>query len=480
MLPALLWLRQDLRLSDHSALLAALEGGRRVLPVFVLDDAASGVFAPGAASRWWLRRSLAALQDDFAARGAGLLLARGRAEMVIPALAHAIGAHEVHAGRCYDPAARQQTERVHEALRDAGRSLRLHNTALLREPDTVATAAGRPYAVYTPFARTILALGEPEPPRPAPKAIPGISPPSGGETLDSLQLYPVVGQPDWAAGFEAEWQPGEQGAATRLSRFLLAGAADYVEARKRPAEPGTSGLSPHLRWGEISPRQVWHAVRAAGFGTGHEAFLKEILWREFSTHLLWHRPELPHTALRPEFRNFPWVEDARQLRAWQRGRTGYPIVDAGLRQLWRTGWMHNRVRMVTASLLTKHLLQPWQAGAAWFWDTLVDADLASNSASWQWVAGSGTDAAPYFRLFNPVLQGEKFDRDGAYVRRWVPELARLPNAFIHKPWEAPWTLLADAGVTLGTTYPMPLVRPDEGRARALAAFAQVRLREPVE
>jgi deoxyribodipyrimidine photo-lyase len=308
--------------------------------------------------------------------------------------------------------------------------------------------------------------------------MPGAELPAGGESLDDLALYPVPGEPDWAAGFGAAWQPGEAGAAARLARFVAGPVRSYADARNMPGIEGSSGLSPHLRFGEISPRQAWHAARAAAQGDngreGVETWLKEILWREFAYHLLWHRPEMPERNLRPDFDAFPWAGDPALLRAWQRGRTGYPIVDAGMRQLWRTGWMHNRVRMVAGSLLVKHLLQPWQDGEAWFHDTLVDADLASNSASWQWVAGCGTDAAPYFRVFNPVLQGQKFDADGAYVRRWVPEIARLPEAFIHKPWEAPGEILAACGVRLGQDYPRPVVDPAEGRARALAAFAALK------
>jgi deoxyribodipyrimidine photo-lyase len=476
--PVLIWFRHDLRLADHAALTAAAAAGGRVLPVFVLDDAAAGAQRYGAASRWWLKRSLAALGGSLAARGAPLLLASGRAETVIPALADALGAAEVHAGRAIEPWARDQARRVHEALHDAGRALRLHTTVVLREPHGFLSGSGRPYAVYTPFAKAMLAAGDPPPPLPAPRAIQGAEPPAGGETLDSLGLYPVPGQPDWATGFDAAWQPGEAGATARLARFVAAPLADYAEARNFPGVEGSSGLSPHLRWGEISPRQAWHAARAAPRGPGAEAWLKEILWREFSCHLLWHRPEMPARNLRREFDAFPWAPDARLLRAWQRGRTGYPVVDAGMRQLWRIGWMHNRVRMVAASLLVKHLLQPWQDGAAWFLDTLLDADLAANSASWQWVAGCGTDAAPYFRVFNPVLQGEKFDPDGAYVRRWVPELARLPRAFLHRPWEAPEDVLAAAGLRLGHDYPRPVIGPAEGRARALAAFAT--LKRPVD
>ncbi|WP_372620958.1 cryptochrome/photolyase family protein [Falsiroseomonas sp.] len=472
--PVLIWFRHDLRLADHAALHAALAGGGKVLPLFVLDDAAAGEARYGAAGRWWLRQSLAALAESLAARGAPLLLARGRAETIIPALAAAIGAPEVHAGRAIEPWAREQSRRVAEALGDAGGALRLHTTVVLREPHGFGSGSGKPYAVYTPFAKAMLAAGEPEPPLPAPERIPGVEPPAGGETLDSFGLYPVPGEPDWAAAFPAQWQPGEAGAQARLARFFATSMGAYAEARNLPGVEGSSGLSPHHRWGEISPRQVWHAVRGAAQGPGAETFLKEVLWREFAYHLLWHRPEMPERNLRREFDAFPWQRDEALLRAWQRGRTGYPIVDAGMRQLWQLGWMHNRVRMVAASLLVKHLLQPWQAGAAWFWDTLVDADLASNSASWQWVAGCGTDAAPYFRVFNPVLQGEKFDADGAYVRRFVPELAKLPAAFIHKPWEAPEARLAAAGLRLGRDYPRPVVDPAAGRACALAAFAALK------
>ncbi|WP_456306730.1 cryptochrome/photolyase family protein [Paracraurococcus ruber] len=470
--PALAWFRQDLRLADNPALRAAAEGGRPVLPVFVLDDAAAGPWAAGGAARWWLKSSLAALGRDLAARGAPLLLARGRAEIVIPALAEATGAAEVLAGRLYEPWARERDRRVAEALGAAGRDLRLLTSTLLREPETVRSGTGRPYAVYSPFAKSVIGMGEPEAPLPAPDRLRPLATPPPGEALDSLPLYPVPGEPDWARDFGTLWQPGEDGATARLGRFLAGPVTGYANGRNDPGTEGTSGLSPHLRWGEISPRQVWHAVRGALPKDPELAkpFLGEILWREFSYHLLFHRPEMPDRALRDRFAAFPFQPDAALLQAWQRGRTGYPIVDAGMRQLWRFGWMHNRVRMIAASFLVKHLLQPWQAGSAWFWDTLVDADLASNSASWQWIAGSGTDAAPYFRVFNPVLQGEKFDPEGRYVRRFVPELARLPDRWIHRPWEAPAAVLAGAGVALGRGYPRPAIDHAAGRDRALAAL----------
>jgi len=469
--PVLLWFRQDLRLADNPALDAARD--RPLLPVFVLDDAAAGAWAYGGAARWWLQRSLASLAADLSARGATLLIRRGEATRIIPELAAAIGAEGVLAGRLTEPWARARDRAIHEALAADGRKLRLSTSSLLYEPAKIATGAGTPYTVFTPFSRAIGALGDPPPPLAAPSRL---HPVPHTLSSDVLDLYPVPGEPDWAAQFPDLWTPGEAGAHARLDAFVGMRLAGYKDARNDPGIEGSSGLSPHLRWGEISPRQVWHAAVAASGGDRAKAwpFLSEILWREFSHHTLWHRPELPEHALRGRFKAFPFQPDTALLHAWQRGATGYPIVDAGMRQLWRYGWMHNRVRMVTASLLVKHLLQPWQAGAAWFWNTLVDADLASNSASWQWVAGSGTDAAPYFRVFNPVLQGEKFDPTGRYVRRFVPELAKLPDKFLHQPWAAPDAVLRQAGVTLGRDYPRPIIEHAAGRARALAAFEAVK------
>jgi deoxyribodipyrimidine photo-lyase len=468
--PVILWFRQDLRLADNPVLAVAAE--QPVLPVYVLED---GPRAPGGAARWWLHHSLAALAGSLAARGAPLVILRGEARVLIPRLAEEIGATEVHAGRQAEPHARSRDAETYAALAAAGRRLVLHRNALLHEPHRIRTGEGRPYGVYTPFSRAIFASLEGLPPSlPAPDRLRPAAGAPAGATLASLGLLPAPPVPDWAAEFPAHWTPGEAGAQARLAAFLEHGLADYGQRRNLPgAAWGTSGLSPHLHLGEISPRQVWHAARAKG-GAGLETFLKEVVWREFSHHLLWHRPEMVDTPLRPEFAAFPWRADAALLRAWQRGRTGYPIVDAGMRQLWRTGWMHNRVRMIAASFLVKHLLQPWQAGEAWFWDTLVDADLANNCASWQWVAGCGADAAPYFRIFNPVLQGEKFDPDGAYVRRWCPELARLPDRFIHRPHEAPAAVLREACIVIGRDWPAPLVDLAEGRARALAAFAAIK------
>jgi deoxyribodipyrimidine photo-lyase len=472
--PALLWFRQDLRLGDNPALHAA--AGRPLLPVYVLDDESPGRWAPGGASRWWLHHSLAALRADLAGRGLPLVLARGRAEAVVPALAEAAGAAEVFAGRMHEPWAREADRRVEEALRGAGRTLRLFTSATLRAPSEIATGEGRPYAMYAPFAKAALRLGPPGEALPVPEALRAVPSPPAGGALDALRLLPRPPEPDWAAEFASLWRPGEAGARERLSRFLQRPLADYSAARNDPGIEGSSGLSPHLHWGEVSARQVWQAAlgTAGGDEEGARPFLNEILWREFSLHLLWHRPEMPEEPLRPLFARFPFAPDPGLLRVWRRGRTGYPAVDAGMRQLWRLGWMHNRVRMIAASFLVKHLLQPWQDGAAWFWDTLVDADLGNNSVSWQWIAGSGLDAAPYFRVFNPVAQGEKFDPAGRYVRRFVPELARLPDRWIHRPWEAPEAVLRGAGVELGRDYPRPVVEHAAARRRALDAFAAMR------
>ena len=461
--PVLLWLRRELRLTDNPALRAALATGRPVIPVFVLDDETPGAWAPGGASRWWLHHSLAALGTDLVRLGAPLVLRRGRLDFEIARLVAETGAVEVHAGTPTEPWARAAYRAVIDAIAPA--KLRCTMTALLHHPDEIRTQAGTPYGVFTPFGRAVRAHGPIALPEPAPADIPGGAA-VASDALESWGLLPAA--PDWAGGLRAAWSPGEAGAQARLREFVAEGVEQYRARRDLPGTDGTSRLSPFFAWGEISPRQVWHASAAC------EKFRDEVLWREFAAHLLWHNPALPDAPLRRKFAAMPWRDDAAGLRAWQRGQTGIPIVDAGMRQLWQTGWMHNRVRMIVASFLVKHLMLPWQAGEAWFWDTLVDADLAQNAASWQWVAGSGADAAPYFRVFNPVLQGRKFDPDGAYVRRYVPELALLPDSVIHAPWEAPALVREAAGIRLGATYPAPVVELAAGRDRALQAFAALR------
>lgn len=468
-----MWFRLDLRLTDNPALLAARDTGRPVLAVYVLDDKAAGEWAPGAASRWWLHHSLAALQADLKAAGAALLLLRGEAETLIPRLAEQTGAKGVYWNRRYEPWARQRDAAIKTALKDKGVDARSFNGSLLVEPWTIQTKAGDPYKVFTPYYRALQAADPPTDPAPQVRKLDGFTDAPAGAALEDWALLPE--KPDWAAGFATEWTPGEAGAKTALSDFLRDRIADYAEARDRPDARGTSGLSPHLHFGEISPRQVFAAAMdRAPASKGRETFLKEIGWREFSYNLMHHFPDFPTANFQKKFDGFAWKDDSTAFEAWKRGRTGYPIVDAGMRQLWATGWMHNRVRMIAASFLIKDLLIDWRRGAAWFWDTLVDADLANNSANWQWVAGSGADAAPYFRIFNPVTQGEKFDTRGAYVRRWVPELEDLPDRVIHAPWTADAETLARAGVALGETYPHPIVDHAEARKRALDAFDRIK------
>ncbi len=465
-----IWFRRDLRLADQAAVQAAVAGGRRVVGLFVLE-APAGPWAPGAASRWWLHHSLAALAGALAARGGTLVLRRGAPAAIVPALAAEVGATAVHALEGFEPHEQASQRAVAAALAERGVALLLHPGALLTDPRRLRTQSGGAFSVYTPFARAAFASLPPLPDVPAPRRVPAPERPPPSEPLESWALLPR--RPDWSGGLRAAWTPGEAGAAARLSAFLAGALARYGAQRDVPGAAGTSRLSPHLHWGEISPRQVWNAAAASGAGAGLASFQRELLWREFSAYLLFHHPDLPERPLRPEFASFPWVEERSGLAAWRHGRTGVPIVDAGMRELWQSGWMHNRVRMIVASYLVKHLLVPWQEGEAWFWDTLVDADLAANAASWQWVAGCGADAAPYFRIFNPVLQGRKFDPDGAYVRRFVPELAALPDALLHAPWEAPPLALAEAGVRLGGSYPRPLIDLAAGRARALASFASL-------
>jgi deoxyribodipyrimidine photo-lyase len=475
----LLWFGRDLRLTDNPALAAALARGGPVIPIFLLDDAESGAWAPGGASRWWLDASLAALDRDLGQRGSRLILRRGPAQQALDRLIEETGADAVYWNRRYEPWAVARAEKLKAALKQ--RSLEVHsfNSALLREPWTLKTQQGGPYRVFTPFWKALRAEAIELPGAAAPEHLPAPKQFPASDRLDDWQLRPS--KPDWAGGLREAWQPGEAGAQERLADFAETSVLAYHDQRDRPGRDGTSRLSPHLHFGEIGPRQIWRAVTAQALAqtgspmpAGVETYLKEIAWREFSYHLLFHFPHLPDQPLRAEFADFPWAEDAVGLKAWQRGRTGYPIVDAGMRQLWQTGWMHNRVRMIVASFLIKDLLLPWQAGEAWFWDTLVDADLANNAASWQWVAGSGADPAPYFRVFNPSLQGAKFDPNGTYVRRWVPELAKLPDTLVHAPWTARPVELQAAGIRLGHDYPTPIVDHAGARHRALEAFKTLR------
>ena len=476
---AIVWFRRDLRLADHPALAAACGRAERVVALYVHSPEQDGDWAPGGASRWWLRHSLAALAASLRAKGAELTLASGPAPDALRAVARETGATQVYWNRLYEPARVAEDTRIKSALREAGLHCASFNAALLHEPWEVRTGQGDPYRVFTPFWKACATrLDELPRPLPAPETIAAPEPPVSTLALDELELRPRI---RWDAGLHETWTPGEPGALAQLDSFTAGAMAAYAEGRNRPDRPETSRLSPHLHCGEIGPRQCLAAVRNAvaeqpSSQVSADSFVRELGWREFAHHLLHH---FPHTATEPldaRFERFPWVPRAEWLEAWQRGRTGYPLVDAGMRELWHTGWMHNRVRMIAASLFTKNLRQPWLEGARWFWDTLVDADLANNTLGWQWTAGCGADAAPFFRIFNPMLQTERFDPQRSYVRRWLPELARLPDRWIHCPWEAPPGVLADAGVALGRSYPRPIIDFRDSREAALAAYGSIKAR----
>ncbi|RQR56306.1 deoxyribodipyrimidine photo-lyase [Burkholderia sp. Bp9125] len=478
--PAIVWFRDDLRVTDHPALVRAVQSGRPLVCVYVHDTGAGAGRPPGGAANWWLHGSLRALDAALARHGGRLLLLSGDAQREIERVAHDTGAAAVYWNRRYAQPQRDADAALKAVLKARGLTVDSSNGSLLNEPWDVLTASGTPFQVYTAYWRAARRDREVAAPLPEPERIAFQPWPAmlreRAVALDALALRPHA--PDWAAGLRAAWPaPDEAGAHRQLDAFLSSSLAAYADARDRPDLPATSRLSPYLRFGNLSPRQVWHAARlhaqagGAACAAGADKFLGELGWREFNHALLYHFPALASANHRAQFDAMPWRSDPDALRAWQRGLTGYPLVDAGMRELWTTGWMHNRVRMVVASFLVKHLLIDWRAGEAWFRDTLVDADPANNAANWQWVAGCGADAAPYFRIFNPVLQGRKFDPHGAYVRRWVPELAGLDDAAIHAPWAASPVQRAAAGVRLGTDYPAPLVDHDAARRRALDALA---------
>ncbi|MEQ8826060.1 MAG: deoxyribodipyrimidine photo-lyase [Filomicrobium sp.] len=468
---SLVWFRQDLRIEDNPALAHAAERGK-VVGLYVLDETPEPEGRPiGAASRWWLHHSLTQLERSLGR----LVLLRGNPLELVPKVAERVGADAVCWNRCYEPYAVKRDTALKAKLSDSGFEVASFNGSLLFEPWEVETQGGLPYKVYSAFWRACLKLSIA-----APVSMPTVtleSPDGIGDAIEDWGLLPQ--RPNWAMGFEAEWQPGEAGARQRLDWFLEHGLKGYGELRNRPDLENVSRLSPHLHFGEISPRQIWsqvmhHVEAQSGVRKDAEKFLSEIGWREFAYHLLYHFPKLASQNWRPEFDEFPWAKTTEGLKDWQRGRTGFPIVDAGLRELWATGYMHNRVRMIVASFLIKDLRIHWREGEAWFWDTLVDADLANNAASWQWVAGSGADAAPYFRIFNPITQGRKFDPNGHYVRRWCPELADLSDKYLHAPFEAPSEELERAGVVLGESYPSPMVDHAEARTAAMAGYERMK------
>jgi deoxyribodipyrimidine photo-lyase len=471
--PAIVWFRRDLRLCDNHALLAAAARDAPVLPVYIWASGEEGNWEPGTAARWWLHRSLQSLDASLRRLGSRLLLFRGPSLGTLTRLAARTGAAAVFWNRLYEPSMRQRDEAVEGSLSKNGLEVRTFNAALLHEPWEVLNAAGRPYQVFTPFWKACLASPEAGGPAAAPARLPAPAAWPDSLPFDQVGIEPHI---DRAGGLGSAWQPGEDGARARLRAFLDEGAAGYPVDRDRPDRPGTSRLSPHLHFGEIGPRQIRHDLlrgsrhARSAFAAAARCCLRQLGWREFAHHVLHHFPHTSDRPLRPLFAGRAPRAAAGTVRAWERGETGYPLIDAGMRQLRDTGWMHNRVRMIVASFLVKDLLVGWKVGARWFWDTLVDADLANNTLGWQWAAGCGADAAPFFRVFNPVLQGRRFDPQGEYVRRWVPELARLPAVSIHAPWEASSTDLAAAGVALGRTYPKPIVDHRQRRLRALAAY----------
>lgn len=468
------WLRRDLRLSDNPALDAAVARGGPVVLACIHAPEEEGDSAPGAAARVFLHGALRAVSEAAAAKGGVLVLRRGPSVGALAGIAREARADAVFANRVRDPAFAARDEKALAELRGEGLDARLFEDGVLFPPESVLSSSGGPFRVFTPFWRRCLSQPPPAPPSPAPRAIRAPSRPPASLQAEELGLLPSV---PWDAGIREAWPPGEGPAAERLSRFLDEAVGAYPDDRDRPGAEGTSRLSPYLHFGCIGARQVWSAVRsraavdaAPGVMKGADAFLRQLGWREFAHHLLAHFPHTVRAPLYPRFASIRWRVDPAGLAAWQKGETGYPMVDAGMRQLWATGWMHNRARMIAASFLAKDLLLPWTEGAAWFMDTLADADQANNTLGWQWVAGCGADASPFHRVFNPALQGMKFDPRGGYVRAWVPELADLPDRWIHRPWEAPASVLSGAGVTLGKSYPRPVVDHAAARLRALAAL----------
>lgn len=474
--PAIVWLRNDLRIEDNPALHAARETGAPVIPVYILDE--NIPHAPGAAARWWLHHTLASLSEALKRAGAKLILRRGASCEMLTALVQETNAGHVFWNRRYYAKHIDIDKTLKTELRDNGVNVETFNGSLLREPWEVETGSGGPYRVFTPFWRALKQMGPSRTQtKPKLRKLEGSSTSPASDDLSNWNLTPE--KPNWAKEFEKTWSPGEKGASDCLKNFFDDLIDDYAEGRDLPGKDYTSRLSPHLAFGEISPLKIWattHDKMASGAISDKAAmkFLSELAWREFSYNLLFYNEAMPEKPLRENFADYPWRDDPDNFKAWRKGLTGYPIVDAGMRQLWRTGWMHNRVRMIAASFLIKDLLIPWQEGEAWFWDTLVDADLANNAANWQWVAGCGADAAPYFRIFNPVTQGEKFDPNGDYVRKYVQELETLPSKYIHAPWKASAETLDNAGITLGKTYPYPIIDHAEARKRALDGYNEIK------
>ncbi|WP_100641429.1 cryptochrome/photolyase family protein [Alteromonas facilis] len=467
----IVWFRQDLRLNDNPALIWAVEQGH-IIPVYIVDNVTPDRVELGGASQWWLHHSLVALNKSLDKR---LHIYVGDPQKILLSLIQETGAKAVVWNRCYQPWQRSRDETIKSEIKSTGIEVHSFNGSLLWEPMKITKQDGGVYKVFTPYYRKgCLNATAPRYPTSRPDNMRYASSPAGSTSIDDLALLPSI---KWDEAFYAHWTPGEKGAAEKLQSFIANAALSYKSDRDIPSVVGTSKLSTHLRFGEISPNQIWYALLDQFGGADNEhidTYLSELGWREFSYYLLYHWPSIPTENFNDKFNRFPWNNNDADLKAWQKGLTGIPFVDAGMRELWQTGYMHNRVRMVVGSFLVKNLLVDWRKGERWFWDCLLDADLASNSASWQWVAGSGADAAPYFRIFNPVLQGEKFDKHGEYVKTYCPELSKLPAKYIHKPWEAPSEVLRAAGIVLGKDYPKPIVDLKASRQKALQAYDVVK------
>jgi deoxyribodipyrimidine photo-lyase len=472
--PSIIWFRQDLRLADNPALHAACEAGE-IIPVYILDTANPGDWAMGGASRWWLHQALESLNQSLQGR---LNIFQGDPLEILNRLVEQTSAGAIFWNRCYEPWRIQRDGKIKTSLKEASVDVRSFNGSLLWEPWEVLKNDGTPYKVFTPYYRRgCLSKIAPRKPLAIPNNIQIQDRRNDSLSIAALSLLPNI---NWHSEMDARWDITETAAQNRLDEFVIDELEDYRDGRNFPAKPNVSRLSAYLHFGQISVNTVWHQACDAAALVKNEAsidtFLSELGWREFSHYLLYHFPQLPKDNLQPRFDLFPWAENTEsELKAWQQGRTGYPLVDAGMRELYSTGYMHNRVRMVVGSFLVKNLLIHWHKGEDWFWDCLVDANLAANSASWQWIAGCGADAAPFFRIFNPITQSEKFDKQGDYIRRYVPELAKMPAKYIHAPWLAPTAVLRAAGVEIGANYPAPVVDIKESRERALAAFKLTKL-----
>ena len=465
---SVVWFRKDLRLSDNPALFHAVKA-EKVIPLYIWNSEEEP--ALGGASKFWLHHSLLKLQESLEQKGSPLIIRQGEPLEILQEILTTTSAKTLHWNRRYEPEVVDQDEEIEQSLKEAGYGIQTYKSYLLAEPTEIQNLKGLAFQVFTPFWKHCLKKIQPGSPLPEPISIRNAGVEIRSDTVDDLQLLPKI---NWTKGISSNWEMGEKAAQQKLQDFLSHAARGYSRNRDYPAITGTSRLSPHLHVGEITPRQIWNAFEESGMEEWKSSqYIAEIGWREFGYHLLHAYPHTTHIPLRNQFKSFPWIDNPQHLQAWQQGLTGYPIVDAGMRELWHTGWMHNRVRMIVASFLVKHLLINWTEGAKWFWDTLVDADLASNTQGWQWTAGCGADAAPYFRIFNPTTQGAKFDPGGKYIHKWVPELKGLQPPALYEPWNVSKMELAMAGVELGVNYPKPIVDHVEARGRALAAYKTI-------